>query len=392
MDFLFPTAVTLPIAVFAWLLLALRLARFRDTLVDRRYNILLAMLAEITTTHEPTLRQLLSDLTGGLLSNGLIYQFGAIGFMFTVAASLLLAAAMFGHTQPAAVVYGLAAVSSLVALLFDGLAHGPDPDAMYLRPGWGQLGFWLALAPMTYWMVCYLGGVCAIEMRKRQHDRRERTIHAMVLGTACSVFAVTSLNLIAAVQRGLGRQNWVTDLHLVIDHNAVFVQILPFFGIATVPVLTWLIDAAGLDLWSRRRKRLLPLWFDLTAACPEIVHRASTPDGPQRSRYFLHRTVIEIRDSLLLLSRYASPTPASLRAEIAAATRSDPERAALDLAVRMVRACAAKTRGDMPTGTHSLQHNAGNNLAEESAELAAVAAQWSRARALVDGATEIRAT
>ena len=47
MDFLFPTAVTLSIAVFAWLLLALRLARFRDTLVDRRYNILLAMLAVV---------------------------------------------------------------------------------------------------------------------------------------------------------------------------------------------------------------------------------------------------------------------------------------------------------------------------------------------------------
>ncbi|WP_433658829.1 DUF6545 domain-containing protein [Nocardia sp. CA-128927] len=379
-----PSALTLPITVAAWLVLTIRLLRFRATLVDRRFNMMLALLTEILTTHEPTLREQLSALTGGWLSIGLIYQLGAIGFMLTAATSLLLAAEMLGRTPSAVAVYGLAGASCVVALICSGPAQGPSPATMYEQPGWGQFGFWLALAPMSYWMVFYSGSVCVAEMRK-QHARRERTLHAMFLGTTLTVFMMFSLTLVSTGLRSFGHENWLTRAQIVIDSNAVFVQVLPFFAIGIVSVVFRLIHRTGLDTWSRRRKRLLPLWSDLTAACPEIVHRISTPATAHQSRYFLHRTVIEIRDSVLILARYATPIPAHLQAEIVKTT--GPEREALDLAVRLVRACAAKTRGDVPAGTGSLQHCAGANLAEEAAGLAAIAAQWSRAHALVDDAT-----
>ncbi|MFI6040548.1 DUF6545 domain-containing protein [Nocardia sp. NPDC051321] len=377
--------MTLPITLASWLLLIIRLLRFRTTLVDRRINMMLALLTEILTTHEPTLRHQLSALTGGHLSPGLIYQFGAIGFMLTAAASLLLAAAMLGRTPSATAVYGLAGASCVVALLCSGPAQGSSPETMYQQPGWGQFGFWLALAPMSYWMVFYSGRVCVAEMRK-QHDHRERTLHALFLGAACTVFLMFSLTLVSTGLRSFGHESWLTRAQIVIDGNAVFGQVLPLLGIGAVSVVSWFLDRAGLDSWSRRRKRLLPLWFDLTAACPEIVHRISTPVAAHRSRYFLHRTVIEIRDSVLILARYATPTPAHLCAEIGK-VRAGPEREALDLAVRLVRACAAKTRGDVPAGTCALRHCAGANLVEEATQLAAVAAQWSRARALVDDET-----
>ncbi|MFC9434129.1 DUF6545 domain-containing protein [Nocardia sp. NPDC057030] len=377
-----PSAVTLPITLAAWFLLIVRLLRFRTSLVERRFNMLLALLTVILTTHEPTLRHQLSTHTGGRLSEGLIYQFGALGFLFTTAASLLLAGAMLGRTPSACVVYALAGGSCAIALLCSGPAQGPSPQTMYEQPGWGQFGFWLALAPMSYWMVFYFGGVCLAELRK-QHERDERTLHAMVLGVSGTVFLMFSLTLVSTWLRSFGHESPLTRAQVVIDNNAVFLQALPFVGIGAVPVLARLIDATELDAWSRRRKRLLPLWFDLTAACPEIVHRTATPVGPHRNRYILHRTVIEIRDSVLILARHATPTPADLSAEIAVA---GPQREALDLAVRLVLACAAKTRGDAPTGTGSLQHCAGDNLAQEAAELAAIAAQWPRARALVDAA------
>lgn len=380
-----PSAVTLPITLAAWLLLVIRLGWFRTTLVERRFNMLLALLTEILTTHEPTLRGQLTAHTGGRLSTGLIYQFGAIGFMFTTAASLLLAAKMLGRSPSAVAVYGLASASCVVALCCSGLAQGPNPETMYQQPGWGQFGFWLALAPMSYWMVFYAGGVCVAEMRK-QHNRRERTLHALFLGTTGSVFLMFSLTMAGTGLRSFGHDNWLARAQVVIDNNAVFAQALPFFGIGAVPLVFWLLDTIGLDAWSRRRKRLLPLWSGLTAACPEIVHRTPTPAATRRSRYFLHRTVIEIRDSVLILARHATATPAELQAAIAAAARTGPEREALDLAVRLVRACAAKTRGDRPAGTGALPHSAGDNLAEEAAQLAAIAAQWARARALVDAA------
>ncbi|WP_405161085.1 hypothetical protein OG203_32630 [Nocardia sp. NBC_01499] len=380
-----PGTVTLPITLASWLLLTIRLLRFRTTLVDRRINMMLALLTEILTTHEPTLRDQLSARTGGRLSPGLIYQFGAVGFMLTAAASMLLTAAMLGRTPSAVAIYGLAGASCAVALLCSGPAQGPSPETMYQQPGWGQFGFWLALAPMSYWMVFYSGGVCVAEMRK-QHDRRERTLHAMFLGATFTVFLMFSLTLVCTGLRSFGHESWLTNAQIVIDRNAVFAQVLPFLAIGVVSVVFRLIDRIGLDTWSRRRKRLLPLWFDLTAACPEIVHRISTPVAAHRSRYFLHRTVIEIRDSVLILARYATATPAHLREEIAKATRPGPDRETLDLAVRLVRACTAKTRGEAPAGTGLLQHCAGANLVEEAAELTAIAAQWSRARALVDSA------
>ncbi|MFI9401130.1 MAB_1171c family putative transporter [Nocardia sp. NPDC052316] len=381
-----PTAVTLPITVASWLLLTIRLLRFRTTLVERRFNMLLMTVTAILTTHEPTLRGELSALTGGRLSIGLIYQFGAIGFMFSTAASLLVAAAMLGRAQSAALVYGLAGASCAVGLLFSGPAQGPSPFTMYEQPGWGQFGFWLALAPLSYWMVFHFGRVCLAEMRT-QHARRERALHATVLGAGCTVFLMFSLTFVSTGLRALGHENRLTRAQLVIDNNAVFFQALPFLVMGAVPVAAWLIDTIGLDAWSRRRKRLLPLWFDLTEACPEIVHRTATPVAAHRSRYFLHRTVIEIRDSVLILARYATATPPELRAAITACAGTTSEREALDLAVRLVRACAAKARGDEPTGAVSLPHCAGDNLAEEAAQLAAIAAQWSRARALVGAAT-----
>ncbi|WP_107659102.1 DUF6545 domain-containing protein [Nocardia suismassiliense] len=377
-----PIAVTLPITVASWLLLTVRLLRFRTTLVERRFNMLLVTVTGILTTHEPTLRAELSAVTGGRLSIGLIYQFGAIGFMFSTAASLLVAAAMLGRVQSAALVYGLAGASCAAGMLCCGPAQGPSPFTMYEEPGWGQFGFWLALAPLSYWMVFYFGRVCITEMRT-QHARRERALHATVLGAGCTVFLMFSLTFVSTALRALGHENWLTRAQLVIDNNAVFFQALPFLVIGAVPVAAWLIDAIGLDAWSRRRKRLLPLWFDLTKACPEIVHRTSTPIAAHRSRYFLHRTVIEIRDSVLILARYATPTPPELRAAITSSGRTAPEHEALDLAVRLVRACAAKARGDVPTGAGSMHHCAGDNLVEEAAQLAAIAAQWSHAHALV---------
>ncbi|WP_280445011.1 DUF6545 domain-containing protein [Nocardia brasiliensis] len=386
-----PTAVTLPIALCSLLLLPVRLIRFRARLIDRRITVQFALITAIVLTHEPTLRDLIISLTGGSLDQGLIYQCGALGFMFATAASLLLAAAMLDRPYSPALVYGVAALSCAIALLCGGVVHGPRPEAIYEQEGWGQFGFWLALAPLSYWMVFFFVRVCTAEIGKRL-QRREFALHIAVLATAYTVALILTLTLVAAAQRAVGRDNWLTDAQIAVDRDAIFLQALVFIGIGGMPAAAWLLELVGLDIWSRRRKRLQPLWSELTAACPEIVHRTAVPFGARQSRYLLHRTVIEIRDTALLLARYAAPPPPRLTATIAATARSERERDALDLAVRLSLACTAKSRGAAPTGAHSLLHTTGDSLADEAAELAAVAAQWSRARALVGDVMESRAT
>ncbi|MFG1791645.1 DUF6545 domain-containing protein [Nocardia sp. NPDC049149] len=385
MSFMLPTAVTLPLVVTAWLLLAIRLARLRITLVDRRFNVVLALLTGIATTHETTLRRLITVLTAGYLEGGLIYQLGVVGFMFTTAATLLLVAAVVKSPYSPVLVYGIACACCAIALLVGGVAKGPNPEAIYHQAGWGQFGFWLALAPLSYWVAWFLARTCLTEIR-RQPDRRDRLLHTLVLAVACIAFPVLSAALAASALRASGCENWLTHAQLVLDREAIWGQVFGVLVIGAVPVLSWLLDLTGFDALSRHRKRLLPLWFELTTACPEIVHRTATPVAADQGRYLLHRMVIEILDSARILAGYATPAPQRLQDEIIATTSRGPERDALCAAVRLVRACAAKKGGASPSVVGAGPLCTGDSLLTEATQLSAIAAQLPRARALAGGA------
>lgn len=137
-------------------------------------------------------------------------------------------------------------------------------------------------------------------------------------------------------------------------------------------MLVRLAQRIGVDYPSRCRRRLLPLWSDLTAACPEVIYRSPAATGSD-SRFLLHRTVIEIRDCLRVLSRYRAPTPApvaDIRDELTA------------FAVQLARACAVKAKGESPFGGATAISSAAGDFGGEIAELTALAARWKLARAI----------
>ncbi|MFE7796320.1 MAB_1171c family putative transporter [Nocardia sp. NPDC057440] len=81
-------------------------------------------------------------------------------------------------------------------------------------------------------------------------------------------------------------------------------------GITAMPLLNGLLTRCGLDRAGRDLRRLRPLWRDLTDAVPEIAMRSEVGHVAD-PRAQLYRMVVEIRDALLHLRRYAPPEGSS---------------------------------------------------------------------------------
>ncbi|NNH69340.1 hypothetical protein HLB23_05545 [Nocardia uniformis] len=122
------------------------------------------------------------------------------------------------------------------------------------------------------------------------------------------------------------------------------------------------------DPASRAVRQLYPMWEDLVAACPEIPRpaRSGTRMSP---RYRVHRITVEIRDSLLVLGRFAEPAPAGVDGPAGEATQ-------------IVEALRRKQSGAVPGQYRRLQASApGRDIVDETRALRRIADHWAAAQA-----------
>ncbi|WP_159849846.1 MAB_1171c family putative transporter [Nocardia sp. CY41] len=146
---------------------------------------------------------------------------------------------------------------------------------------------------------------------------------------------------------------------------------------ASARIGTEIARRLGIDSASRTVRQLAPMWRDLVTTCAEIPRPAhSDPDPDPRRR--MHRMVVEIRDALLVLGRFAEPMPANVPADVAEA-------------VQIARASHRKAGGARPGSYLRLQASApGRDIVDETRTLRRVARHWGRAqtylRAQLDGA------
>ncbi|MFI9408119.1 DUF6545 domain-containing protein [Nocardia sp. NPDC052316] len=370
-----PTAVTLPTVLAACLLLAGRLVGLLSTELDRHVTIAFGCVVATATTREPTLRRLLTELSGGWLSEELILELGAVGFNIGYAAGLLIGAALLYRFRSPRVSYGLAAVFSIAAVCFSTLGGGTG--TIFERTGWAQFGYWLCTAPIGVAMAVLVIQAAGAELRNRV-GRSEAAMYVATLLAGVAVLGRIGATLAASAFRITGQHNAFTAIQAEIDRNGVFFDLVLCMGLTVIAI----VNRMGVDDLTRHRKALRPLWSELTAACPEIVHRSPVPDGAQPNRYLLHRTVIEIRDSILDLGRYASPHPPDIAAAISRAAPAGPAYEALDRAVLLVRARDAKAHGNAASGSRHFALPAADSLLGEVTELTAIGAQWPFAKAI----------
>ncbi|MFC9433884.1 MAB_1171c family putative transporter [Nocardia sp. NPDC057030] len=365
-----PTTWSLPLIGYAWILVILRLSSFRATFLDRHANLVFVSFTVASTMREPTTQQWIVELCAGRVSGASLFQFAMILMGAALGFNVMAVATVTGRSYRPVIVHGIAVAGALSALYFGtgARAHGVLIEE---ETGWAPLGFWLSMLPMVGFLDYLIIQVSVAELRRRSEPREVLAYAAFTLFPLVHLVGYGSAP-VATIFLIRGEHNVFTAMLAAADRDILLYQTALFAIGMTVPMLFRLAAPLGLDSASRSRKRLLPLWSDLTAACPEIVYHDPTPE--LGSRFLLHRTVIEIRDCLRILSRYI-PGTVSLTGD------TDTVR---DYAIQLAHACVAKSAGaEASAETLTLPSTAGD-VSAETAELTALAMHWNDARTIAN--------
>ncbi|QIS01341.1 hypothetical protein F5X71_02565 [Nocardia brasiliensis] len=366
-----PTVISAPLVCGIWVLWGIRMVGFHATVYARRANLLLAGLAVAATLREPTWQGWVYTLSGGCLSVATQFQLAMAVMIAVAGVNVLTLRAVLGRATSPYLVVGLG-LSCAVTTMISG-AHARAAGVMIEQDvGWGAVGYWASLLPLTWWMAVLLVEVCLVELRGRT-DPRDLALLGAGLVFLVILFAGFTCAPIAAVYQIAGRHTVFARIQQVIDRDVLLWQAVLFAVLVAIPVLLRAAEWLELDNHSRSRKRLLPLWADLTATCPEVVYTGPVI-GSRRSRFLLHRTVIEIRDSVRILAGYDVPQEQAHRAVVAGL---DPTMVS---AVRLARACRARRTGVTRCGRGMSMIASTGGVDAEIAELTALAECWARAQ------------
>lgn len=382
-----PLSATL---LFAFsLLIVLRLALLSSNLANKRLNIALASMAVSCALRDPTVQSAVVGWSGSRLAPVMLYHLSEFAASPILGALFLVAYAWINRSEPrylARAVYAALTVGAIAVLVLK-LYAWSKIDAFTVDPSLAVVAYSYSnsalatTATMFFYDVlfCCFSVMLLIASARELRNKPDRRAFAVITGMALiavGLLVQTAGFSIAGIMAALGRRNAFIDTVGMAVRASVGVYGVLLTAVAAVPVVIRLFERLHLDKYSRQRRRLLPLWRDLTTACPEIVfmERGVLANDP---RYQLHRTVIEIRDSILILSRYANYCD-SAAIHISA---DDPE---LQQAVRLALAWSARISGNSPSNEPAARQSAATDLVEETQELTEIADRWLEAKATLE--------
>lgn len=391
MDSGIPTFIDLPLVIFVCVVAAGRVGLLRSTRTDRRITAVLVLSATCCLLRERTVQSAIVTASDSTLSPALLYHLSELVVVPSAGVLFLLGYAWIKDVEPAylaPLVYVLAAACTLLTfgLWWSARTHNIP---FTVHSGWAVIAYSGSLPEalaaiachdsFVYFWAAMLLVICFRELRQRP-DRRALAICAGVGTAAMGIFLQTAFISVATISAATGRHNAFINTVGVGDRFSIGLWTGIGSVVGGVPLFVRILQLAHLDRYSRRRKHLLPLWNDLTEACPEIVYlrRGQGPVVTTPSRYRLHRTVVEIRDCILILSRYAVRHRQPRLEQFA-----DPP--ALQQAVRLALAWSAKSSGEPPTEDFAAQQSAAIELFDDSDELSQLAEHWNTAKMYAAG-------
>lgn len=212
--------------------------------------------------------------------------------------------------------------------------------------GWQCMVYHLLYASMLL-----VGFGAALLQVYRDHRAPQPRVSKLI---AVSIVVAASLSVFdnlfrpfAAIFQSLHIENWITELRGQMN-DVLYLPGLTIVAIAAArPVFQPLLDRIGFNADARQVKALEPMWSGLTAATPEVV---LDPDGYKgSSTRRLHRMVVEIRDSLLILTQYTVPDlPPAVAARLDAHDLDDGRRALVLCNLDLMLSGAARREGRSP--------------------------------------------
>lgn len=274
-------------------------------------------------------------------------------------------------------VYNLVAAAATVVMIIAGMPAQRRGLLIVQVPGWPAVVAWIAFYLPIVATSALVIRITARELRTAGSTvtTRERVLYlaVLVIATGVGLDAVAE-PICAAV--AVGRGVPARDPDSVKTWGFLVICVCAAVA-AVVPLVATVLAATGWDRDGRRCRRLRPLWTDLTNAVPHVVlHQAPIPNRRIRSATQLHRMMVEIRDSLMQLRRYASadfeersgPLDDPLRRRIAQQLAQ-----AIDIVSGTTTPTTSATARNQP-------HTRPNDPATELAQLLDLARAWPRSR------------
>ncbi|MFC4126396.1 MAB_1171c family putative transporter [Nocardia rhizosphaerae] len=378
-----PTALSVPIIVGIIVTLTGRTLLLNETTVDRLINRAIAAALVGMLLRESWFQHGLAWILPGDDDNVVnLARQVSHGPVLLIVSSLYGIAELWGGADTATAWrrqrrYDLFVVACTVILL---IAGTPARRANLLIDqflGWPAVVFLIVYCLPIAAAMTLLMRICIREMRQRDATRHERAVFAVIVLTGVGLCADMTFSVVEAVTCVLTEQP-ISDPEMRRDAVTFVAATVLLVGITVIPLAGALLVRLGWDRVSRYRRRLHPLWADLTAAVPQVVlDLPSGRGGEIDPAVLLHRMTMEIRDSLLDLERYTG----------AGEELRPAGGGAVDNARRIAAAIAAKAGGRTPrinrTSPRTEIRLGAHDLTAELMELLALADEWPRARSLL---------
>jgi hypothetical protein len=385
-----PGIIAWPVLIFVFFLAIGRFRFLNDTQVDRLINRTLVVSLVTNLSREVWVQKLIAKalfMFDEANVTNIVRQLSFGGILLAVA-YIYGIVKMWGGATPETArqrqpVYNLVAVAATVVILVAGTPARQQNLLIDQALGWGAVIAWAAFYAPIIAVAVLVGRVCVREFRTHDVTARERAIYAgvlvLVVGLGVDGVATPVLTALEVTSGTASR-----DPDMIVKAWTFFLSAAISSTVIAVPLLSVLTTRAGLDRTARYCRRLQPLWHDLTAATPEIVLRRPDSLEQVESATRLHRMIVEIRDSLLVLKQF-STDDIDLGDPDAQRNRGDDDEL-LRYAVHVAQAAEAKRRGDAPTGgavRRDVRPGA-RDLTAELEQLVALARVWPHARRLAE--------
>ena len=384
-----PGVVVWPAVALLLFFIALRLIWHNATQFDVYANIMLCWTAVIQIMSDPFVQSwAASHSPFGMRT---IQQVTLFLVLFGHAEFLGVAKIMSGVGLDAArrqqVFHRGAAVALIAVMFIAGSRARRDGLPLEVADGWGGVVVWGAFCVLPVISARWLFRLIGKELRDTVRSLRHLVLLIELGLAAVIVGGSTMLGFVLSILEELDIAH-TADFREAANARGFFLVLLVLTALAAGSCASSVSAYFGMDRRGRAWRALLPLWSDLTSVFPEtVMGRGGARKFRRVTAFQLHRTMVEVRDSILRLSPFMREATDEDRRWLSslddASSIEESETAAR--ALQIAKALHAKRAGEIPANgaRPDLARSSSRSLEDETAELLGLAKWWRAANEYV---------
>ncbi|MDH6283954.1 DUF6545 domain-containing protein [Prescottella agglutinans] len=341
----------IPLLVTLCTLTALRWIFVRDTVIQRRLNMMFASWSVVAILRDPHVQDLIAP---HLTHDSLIRQFTHIFAMLGSAAMWGVADELRNGERSTRerqrFVYGIVLAMGLSLFLLSAPSRAAG-ETLEQHAGWIDVLYMAVYTAPTIAAVIYVAVVALGTLRDSSNWPTRLGMVALLGAVASQLVDATTRPLSAAVL-ATGNINAFTEWRAN-SNDSMFLPAATFVAfVMSWPVVTKLLSEFGWDPSSRAHARIQPMWTTLTTALPGVKFDEPGQTPQERADH----AAIEVWDAMLQLRAYFVVPDQDEYAKAFAAHRVPlQKRTAVLICIGLQQACDAVRRGAQPLSDEEMR-------------------------------------